>query len=47
MAELDVKLQPVLKRFPPGDRWTPVGATTYIFFTYRRYRVGISTNKRN
>ena len=24
MAEKDVTLKPVLKRFPPGDRWTPV-----------------------
>ena len=31
MAELDVKLQPVLKRFPPGDRWTPVNAEQPIF----------------
>ena len=26
MAEKDVTLKPVLKRFPPGDRWTPVDA---------------------
>ena len=26
MAELDVQLKQVLKRFPPGDRWTPVDA---------------------
>ena len=25
MAEKDIILKPVLKRFPPGDRWTPVG----------------------
>jgi hypothetical protein len=24
MAEKDITLKPVLKRFPPGDRWTPV-----------------------
>ena len=26
MAEKDITLKPVLERFPPGDRWTPVGA---------------------
>ena len=31
MAELDVKLKPVLKRFPPGDRWTPISAEQPIF----------------
>jgi hypothetical protein len=25
MAEKDITLKPVLKRFPPGDRWTPIG----------------------
>ena len=24
MAEKDITLKPVLKRFPPGDRWTPI-----------------------
>ena len=24
MAEKDIQLKQVLKRFPPGDRWTPV-----------------------
>jgi len=24
MAEKDIILKPVLKRFPPGDRWTPI-----------------------
>ena len=31
MAELDIQLKPVLKRFPPGDRWTPVDAEQPIF----------------
>ena len=31
MAELDVQLKQVLKRFPPGDRWTPVSAEQPIF----------------
>ena len=31
MAEKDIKLKLVLKRFPPGDRWTPVGAEEPIF----------------
>ena len=31
MAEKDVKLKQVLERFPPGDRWTPVGAKEPIF----------------
>ena len=26
MAEKDIQLKQVLKRFPPGDRWTPVNA---------------------
>ena len=24
MAEKDIQLKQVLKRFPPGDRWTPI-----------------------
>ena len=31
MAELDVQLKQVLRRFPPGDRWTPVNAEQPIF----------------
>ena len=31
MAEKDIKLKQVLKRFPPGDRWTPVEAEQPIF----------------
>ena len=33
MMNLDkeVHLKQVLKRFPPGDRWTPVGADEPIF----------------
>ena len=31
MAELDIQLKQVLKRFPPGDRWTPVNAEQPIF----------------
>ena len=31
MAELDIQLKQVLKRFPPGDRWTPVDAEQPIF----------------
>ena len=31
MAEKDVQLKQVLKRFPPGDRWTPVNADQPIF----------------
>ena len=26
MAEKDINLKQVLKRFPPGDRWTPANA---------------------
>jgi len=26
MAEKDVNLKQVLRRFPPGDRWTPADA---------------------
>ncbi len=31
MAEKDVNLKQVLKRFPPGDRWTPADADQPIF----------------
>jgi len=31
MAEKDIQLKQVLKRFPPGDRWTPVNADQPIF----------------
>ena len=31
MAEKDIKLKQVLKRFPPGDRWTPADADQPIF----------------
>ena len=31
MAEKDIKLKQVLKRFPPGDRWTPVDAEQPVF----------------
>ena len=31
MAELDIQLKPVLKRFPPGDRWTPIDAEQPVF----------------
>ena len=31
MAEKDIKLKQVLKRFPPGDRWTPTDAEHPIF----------------
>ena len=31
MAEKDINLKPVLKRFPPGDRWTPYEAEQPIF----------------
>ncbi len=31
MAEKDIKLKQVLKRFPPGDRWTPVNAEQPVF----------------
>ena len=27
----EINLKQVLKRFPPGDRWTPVGAEEPIF----------------
>ena len=31
MAEKDINLKQVLKRFPPGDRWTPAEAEQPIF----------------
>ena len=31
MAEKDVQLKQVLKRFPPGDRWTPSDSDQPIF----------------
>ena len=31
MAEKDITLKPVLKRFPPGDRWTPADEEKTIF----------------
>ena len=31
MAEKDIKLKQVLKRFPPGDRWTPMNADQPVF----------------
>ena len=31
MAEKDVHLKQVLKRFPPGDRWTPVDKDKTMF----------------
>ena len=31
MAEKDVNLKQVLKRFPPGDRWTPSDSDQPIF----------------
>ncbi len=31
MAEKDIKLKLVLKRFPPGDRWTPADDDSNIF----------------
>jgi|TARA_R110002074_G_scaffold185655_3_gene351071 hypothetical protein len=31
MAEKDVNLKQVLKRFPPGDRWTPADSDQPIF----------------
>ena len=30
MAEKDIKLIPILKRFPPGDRWVPVDEETPV-----------------
>ena len=31
MAEKDINLKQVLKRFPPGDRWTPAGDEQPVF----------------
>ena len=31
MAEKDINLKQVLKRFPQGDRWTPISADQPIF----------------
>ena len=31
MAEKDINLQQVLKRFPPGDRWTPADREEPVF----------------
>ena len=31
MAEKDVQLKQVLRRFPPGDRWTPTDADQPVF----------------
>ena len=31
MAEKDIKLKQVLRRFPPGDRWTPFDADQPVF----------------
>jgi hypothetical protein len=31
MAEKDIQLKQVLKRFPPGDRWTPSTADQPVF----------------
>ena len=31
MAEKDINLHQVLKRFPPGDRWTPTDADQPVF----------------
>ena len=31
MAEKDIQLKQVLKRFPPGDRWTPSNADQPVF----------------
>ena len=31
MAEKDIQLKQVLKRFPPGDRWTPINADQPVF----------------
>ena len=31
MAEKDIQLKQVLKRFPPGDRWTPTNAEQPVF----------------
>ena len=31
MAEKDIQLKQVLKRFPPGDRWTPADRDELVF----------------
>ena len=31
MAEKDINLKQVLKRFPPGDRWTPADSEQPVF----------------
>ena len=31
MAEKDINLKIVLKRFPPGDRWTPADSEQPVF----------------
>ena len=31
MAEKDIQLKQVLKRFPPGDRWIPTNAEQPVF----------------
>ena len=31
MAEKDINLKQVLKRFPPGDRWTPTNDDQPVF----------------
>jgi hypothetical protein len=31
MAEKDIQLRQVLKRFPPGDRWTPIDKEQPVF----------------
>ena len=31
MAEKDIQLKQVLKRFPPGDRWTPIYKEQPVF----------------
>tara|TARA_B100000795_G_C22460511_1_gene309063 strand:- start:256 stop:513 length:258 start_codon:yes stop_codon:yes gene_type:complete len=31
MAEKDIQLKQVLKRFPPGDRWIPANAEQPVF----------------
>ena len=31
MAEKDINLKQVLRRFPPGDRWTPADADQPVF----------------
>jgi hypothetical protein len=35
MAEKDIKLKQVLKRFPPGDRWTPANLTEGIEWVFQ------------